>query len=108
VQAVTEEDVLAVNSRDQQTQVDAIMQDRIQRGLLEAGVTIVSAINTYVEAGVAIGADTVIRPFTFIGHDARIGSDCIIGPFAQLPPGSLVPDRSVIRNNVGSESLDRN
>jgi bifunctional UDP-N-acetylglucosamine pyrophosphorylase/glucosamine-1-phosphate N-acetyltransferase len=104
VQAVTEEDVLAVNSRDQQTQVDAIMQDRIQRALLEAGVTIVSSINTYIEAGVVIGADTTIQPFTFIGHDARIGSNCLIGPFAQLPAGSLVPDRSVIRNNVGSES----
>ena len=104
MQAVTEEDVLAVNSRDQQTQVDAIMQDRIQRTLLDAGVTIVSAINTYIEAGVEIGADTTIQPFTFIGHDARIGSNCVIGPFAQLPAGSLLPDRSVIRNNVGSES----
>ena len=48
VQAVTAEDVLAVNSRDQQAQVDAIMQDRIQRQVIQSGVTIVSAMNTYI------------------------------------------------------------
>jgi len=107
VQAVTADDVLAVNSRDQQSQVDAVMQDRIQRKLLESGVTIVSTINTYIEAGVSIGADTVIHPFTYIGRDSQIGGNCVVGPFTQIPPESLVTDRSVIQNNVGSESSNR-
>ena len=68
MQAVDAEDVLSINSRDQQAQVDAIMQERIQREILQSGVTIVSAINTYIEAGVTIGADTIIRPFTHIGR----------------------------------------
>ena len=38
VQAVTAEDTLAVNDREQQVQVDAIMQDRIQRRLRANGV----------------------------------------------------------------------
>jgi bifunctional UDP-N-acetylglucosamine pyrophosphorylase / glucosamine-1-phosphate N-acetyltransferase len=38
-------------------------------GLRESGVTIVSGINTYIEAGVSIGPDTVIQPFTFIGRE---------------------------------------
>ena len=45
-------------------------------------MTIVSGMNTYVQAGVSIGQDTIIRPFTFIGRDSTIGANCVIGPFA--------------------------
>lgn len=100
VQAVTAEDVLAINSRDQLAQVDAIMQDRIQRRLIDAGVTIESGVNTYVEAGVSVGADTTIRPFTFIGRDASIGPDCVVGPFACVPRGGIVPEGTVVAGKV--------
>lgn len=94
VQAMTAEDVIAPNTRQQLAEADAAMQDRIQRGLREQGVTIVSGINTYIEAGTTVGADTTIQPFTFIGRDSSIGADCVIGPFASLPPGSIVPEGS--------------
>lgn len=104
VQAVTAEDVLAINSRDQLAQVDAIMQDRIQRNLLLNGVTIESAENTYVEAGVSVGADTTIRPFTHIGRDTSIGGDCVIGPFACIPRGSIVTEGTTVAGNVNGLS----
>ena len=100
VQAVTAEDVIAPNTRQQLAEADAAMQERIQRGLREGGVTIVSGINTYVEAGVTIGPDTVIEPFTFIGRDSTIGGDCVIGPFVCQPPGSIVPDGTRVAGNV--------
>ena len=103
VQAVTAEDVLAVNDREQQAQVDAIMQDRIQRKLRDSGVTIVSGINTYVEADVSIDPDTTIRPFTFIGRDASVGPGCVIGPFACIPREGIVPEGSVVSGNVAPE-----
>jgi bifunctional UDP-N-acetylglucosamine pyrophosphorylase/glucosamine-1-phosphate N-acetyltransferase len=106
VQAVSAEDVMAINSRDQLAQVDAIMQDRIQRDLLAAGVSIESAANTYVEAGVTVGADTTIRPFTFIGRDASIGQDCVIGPFTCIPRGSIVPEGTSVSGNVSGGSRD--
>ncbi len=101
VQAVSAEDVLAINTREQLAQVDAVMQDRIQRKLREAGVTIVSEENTYVEAGVSIGPDTTVRPFCFIGADAGIGSDCVIGPFACVPRGAIVPEGTTVSGNAG-------
>ena len=65
------------------------MQDRIQRQLRETGVTIVSPVNTYIEAGVDDRRRTrSIQPFTFIGRDASIGADCVIGPFACIPRDS--------------------
>jgi bifunctional UDP-N-acetylglucosamine pyrophosphorylase/glucosamine-1-phosphate N-acetyltransferase len=104
VQAVTADDVLAVNDREQQAQVDGVMQDRIQRKLRSNGVTIVSGINTYVEAGVTVGPDTIIHPFSYIGRDSNIGSDCVIGPFASVPRESIVPERSVLAGNLTPET----
>ena len=104
VQAVSADDVLSVNSREQQAQVDAVMQDRIQRQLLQNGVTIVSGMNTYIEAGVSVGPDTTIQPFTFIGRDSSIGPDCTIGPFASIPRESLMAEGCVIAGNISGDT----
>jgi bifunctional UDP-N-acetylglucosamine pyrophosphorylase/glucosamine-1-phosphate N-acetyltransferase len=63
-------------------------------------VTIVSGINTYVEANVSVGADTIIQPFTYIGRDTSIGPDCGIGPFASLPRGSLVAEGTRVMGSI--------
>jgi bifunctional UDP-N-acetylglucosamine pyrophosphorylase/glucosamine-1-phosphate N-acetyltransferase len=104
VQAATYEDVLAPNTRQQLVEADAVMQDRIQRTLLEAGVTIVSPVNTYIESGVTIGPDTVVQPHTFIGRDSSIGENCTIGPFACLPRESIVPEGATVAGNVSAEN----
>lgn len=103
VQAVTQDDVIGVNNRQQLAEVDAIMQDRIQRQLREAGVTVVSGLNAYIESDVAIGADTVVHPFSYIGRGSSIGPDCVIGPFAVVPRQSIVPEGSTVTRNVTSE-----
>jgi bifunctional UDP-N-acetylglucosamine pyrophosphorylase / glucosamine-1-phosphate N-acetyltransferase len=108
VQAVAQDDVLGVNDRGQLAAIDAIMQDRIHRQLRASGVTVVSGVNTYIEAGVSIGPDTVIQPFTFIGRDSSIGPDCVIGPFASLPPESIVPEGSAVAGNAGGDFPLRN
>jgi len=100
VQAATAEDVLAPNTRQQLAEADDVMQERIHRGLRDSGVTIVSGVNTYVEAGAMIGQDTVIQPFSFIGREASIGSDCVIGPFASVPRAAIVPERTTVAGNV--------
>jgi bifunctional UDP-N-acetylglucosamine pyrophosphorylase/glucosamine-1-phosphate N-acetyltransferase len=104
VQAVTAEDVLAPNTRQQLAEADAVMQERIQRQQRESGVTIVSSCGTYIEAGVSIGQDTVVHPFTFIGRGASIGHECVIGPFASIPRDTIVPERTTVCGNVSPET----
>ncbi|HWB54056.1 MAG TPA: hypothetical protein VG722_07680, partial [Tepidisphaeraceae bacterium] len=99
VQAVAVEDILAVNTRQELADVDAIMQDRIHRTLRDNGVTIVSSDSTYIESGVTIGRDTVIHPFSHIGRDASIGADCVIGPFAFIAREAIIPDGSTVAGN---------
>jgi bifunctional UDP-N-acetylglucosamine pyrophosphorylase/glucosamine-1-phosphate N-acetyltransferase len=100
VQAVGEEDVLSVNTRQQQADVDGVLQKRIQRAHREAGVTIVAGETAYIEAGVTIGTDTALHPFVHIGAGARIGNNCTIGPFAAVKPGEVVPDGTVLRGQT--------
>ena len=99
------EEATGINARIDLALVGRLMQDRIQYTLLDEGVTIVDPDNTWIEAGVSIGADTMIYPFSFIGAEARIGSGCRIGPFAHVPRGAQVANGAVVTaelsNGVG-------
>lgn len=100
VRAVAADDVLSVNSREQLARVDAVLQDRIQRRHRENGVSITSGSNVYVEADAAIGPDTVIHPFSFVGRDASIGADCTIGPYGVVARGGIVPEGTTVAGNA--------
>jgi bifunctional UDP-N-acetylglucosamine pyrophosphorylase/glucosamine-1-phosphate N-acetyltransferase len=104
LQAVTAEDVLAVNTRQELADVDSVMQDRIQRRHRLAGATIVSPLNTYIEDGANLGMDTIVNPFSFIGRDASIGADCVIGPFGVVPREGILPEGSSLAGNVAPDS----
>ena len=67
-------------------------------------MTIVSSTTTYIEDGAAIGQDTTIEPFSFIGRDAAIGCDCIVGPFAMVPRQSIIAEGTVVAGNVTPET----
>jgi bifunctional UDP-N-acetylglucosamine pyrophosphorylase/glucosamine-1-phosphate N-acetyltransferase len=104
VQALTPEDIVAPNTREQLAEADLVMQVRIQKQLLDAGVSIVAPANTYIEAGVTIEPDTLLMPFTFVGRNSRIGAECTIGPFASLPRESIVPAGTTLAGNVSPET----
>jgi bifunctional UDP-N-acetylglucosamine pyrophosphorylase/glucosamine-1-phosphate N-acetyltransferase len=84
------EEAMGINSRVDLAAVGRVMQDRLQRALLDGGVTIVDPDNTWIEADVVVGQDTVIYPFTFVGAGATIGEGCRIGPFAWIPRAETV------------------
>jgi bifunctional UDP-N-acetylglucosamine pyrophosphorylase/glucosamine-1-phosphate N-acetyltransferase len=90
------EDAMGINSRLDLAVVGRAMQDRIQLALMNEGVTIVDPDNTWIEADAAIGLDTTVYPFSFIGAGASIGEGCRIGPFASVGSGETVPDGAVV------------
>ncbi len=86
-------EVIGVNTRRDLAIADAVARGWIMRDLLEnGGVTLVDPATTYIDAGVEIGEDTVIRPFTCIRSGVRIGRACDVGPFAHLRPGTVLDD----------------
>ncbi len=93
---VPSEDATGVNTRRDLADVNRMMQQRIQSDLLSKGATIVSPENTWIEADVSVGTDSIIFPFSFIGAGARLGRGCRIGPFACVAPGQALDDGCVV------------
>jgi len=71
---------LGVNDRGDLAKVRAEAQRRILAAHMAAGVTIVDPNSTLIDAGVEIGADTTIMPFTTLHGATRVGSGARIGP----------------------------
>jgi bifunctional UDP-N-acetylglucosamine pyrophosphorylase / glucosamine-1-phosphate N-acetyltransferase len=76
--------VLGVNTRVELADVSEKMRHRLLRDLMLSGVSIIDPASTFVEAGVQIGADTTIHPFTHLVGETVIGEDGVIGPHAHL------------------------
>jgi bifunctional UDP-N-acetylglucosamine pyrophosphorylase/glucosamine-1-phosphate N-acetyltransferase len=96
VTAVRPEEAKGVNSRAQLSEASKIMQCRIQKELMENGVTIVDPDNTWIDIRAQIGQDTVIEPFTYIHGEVKVGLGCRIGPFAYLRHGTVLEDDVVL------------
>ena len=96
IAAVSREEALGVNNRAQLSEASKIMQQRIQRKLLDSGVTVVDPPNTWIDIRAKIGSDTIIEPFTYIHGEVKIGRNCRIGPFAYLRDGTVLSDDVVL------------
>jgi bifunctional UDP-N-acetylglucosamine pyrophosphorylase/glucosamine-1-phosphate N-acetyltransferase len=111
VTAVRPEEAMGVNSREQLSSASKIMQRRVQRKLMENGVTIVDPDNTWIDARAQIKRDTVVEPFTYIHGEVSIGENCRIGPFAFLRHGTVLKNNVVlgvyteIKNSTLSEGV---
>ena len=77
-------EILGVNDRKQLAEAARILRARKLDELMDAGVTIEDPAATYVDMGVEVGPDTLVRPLTFLEGTTRIGSDCVIGPSARI------------------------
>lgn len=77
-------EVLGVNSRQELAQAHAGLQQRRNRELMAAGVTILQPETTFVEKQVAIGPDTVLHPGVHLRGKTVVGRGCSIGPYAIL------------------------
>ena len=84
VPSVPPEDVLSINTRSELADVARVMQKRIQKIHMDAGVSLVSPENTWIEFGASIGQDTVVEPFTWIGARSHIA------PGQRIKAGSIV------------------
>lgn len=97
-------EAIGVNDRVALAEAERFMRERINREHLLNGVTIIDPQNTYIEAGVVIGADTVLYPGSVLRAGTVIGEDCVIGPNAEIT-ASEVGDGAAIKFSVIAESV---
>jgi bifunctional UDP-N-acetylglucosamine pyrophosphorylase / glucosamine-1-phosphate N-acetyltransferase len=98
---------LGINTRAELAIAAGVLRDRINEAHMLAGVTIVDPASTWIEAGVVIGTDVTIHPFsllrgwTRVGPAAEIGphavaldavieEGAVVGPFCYLRPGTVL------------------
>jgi bifunctional UDP-N-acetylglucosamine pyrophosphorylase/glucosamine-1-phosphate N-acetyltransferase len=108
VEADSSEDVLGVNNRVELAAAAAILRQRILTHHMLAGVSITDPTNTYIDAGVTIGQDTVVEPTTFLLAGTHIGEDCTIGPMARISRSNIgnrckILASQVVESTVGSD-----
>ncbi|MHC4952514.1 MAG: bifunctional UDP-N-acetylglucosamine diphosphorylase/glucosamine-1-phosphate N-acetyltransferase GlmU [Planctomycetota bacterium] len=81
---------LGVNRPSELLQATRALRARILARLADSGVRIEDPATTVVDAGVEVGAGTLLRPFTFLVAGARVGEGCTVGPHSTVGPGSTL------------------
>jgi bifunctional UDP-N-acetylglucosamine pyrophosphorylase/glucosamine-1-phosphate N-acetyltransferase len=110
-------EVMGVNSQAELAAAEAVLQARLRRQWLEAGVTMTAPETVWLSAdtrlapgvtiepnvvfgpGVTVGEGAAIRAFSHI-TGASIGKGATVGPFARLRPGAELGEGARIGNFV--------
>ncbi|MHC5020393.1 MAG: bifunctional UDP-N-acetylglucosamine diphosphorylase/glucosamine-1-phosphate N-acetyltransferase GlmU, partial [Planctomycetota bacterium] len=94
------DEVAQVNTQVELAEASAELRFRILTGHMANGVEISDPVSTYIEAGVAIGAGTVIHPFCVLRSGVVIGERCEVGPFAHLRVDATLEEAAAVGNFV--------
>jgi bifunctional UDP-N-acetylglucosamine pyrophosphorylase/glucosamine-1-phosphate N-acetyltransferase len=116
-----EDEVRGINTKAQLAEAEAIMQARLRKAALEAGVTIVAPETVHLAADTTFGKDVTIEQYVVFGPgvsvadgavihafshivQAQIGKNTSIGPYARLRPGTSVGEGARIGNFVETKA----
>ena len=101
------EELMGVNSRAELAAAEAVVQGRLRRAAMDAGVTMIDPVSVFLRADTAFEPDVTIEPNVVFGDavsvargalirafshldGCTVGRDCIVGPFARLRPGTVL------------------
>ncbi len=116
-----EDEVRGINTKAQLAEAEAIMQQRLRRAALDAGVTMIAPETVFLSADTAFGRDVVVEPYVVFGAKVRIGDGAVIhsfshlaeahvgarasvGPYARLRPGTVLGEGARIGNFVETKA----
>ena len=95
---------MGVNDRIALAKANELMRQRINKMHMVNGVSFVDPATTYIDAGVVIGADTIIEAGVQLQGNTVIGNDCFIGAHSRIVD-STIEDHVVVENSVIESSL---
>ena len=97
-------EVLGANTIAEMMNLDREMRLAKARRLMAEGVTILQPGTVMIDAGVEIGADTVIEPFVQLLGETRVGSDGRIRSYSVIENSTLGDRVEVLQSCVIAES----
>lgn len=104
IEAEDATEVLGANTLAEMADLDAAMRMATARKLMAQGVTIHRPETTIIDAGVQVGADTIIEPFVQLLGETQIGEDCRIRSYSVIENSTLASHVLVRQGCVISES----
>jgi bifunctional UDP-N-acetylglucosamine pyrophosphorylase / glucosamine-1-phosphate N-acetyltransferase len=90
------QEILGINDRLQLAEAYTIMQNRIKKKWLLAGVTLIDPASITIDDTVDIGNDVVIEPQTHLRGNTTIASNCRIGPNCLIENSSIGSNSKVL------------
>jgi bifunctional UDP-N-acetylglucosamine pyrophosphorylase / glucosamine-1-phosphate N-acetyltransferase len=117
----SEDEVRGINDKAQLAEAESVMQARLRKAALDAGVTLIAPETVFLAADTTFGKDVTIEPFVVIGPgvsiadgavihsfshivQSSIGRTALVGPFARLRPGTSLGDGGKIGNFVETKA----
>jgi bifunctional UDP-N-acetylglucosamine pyrophosphorylase/glucosamine-1-phosphate N-acetyltransferase len=117
----SEDEVRGINTKAQLAEAESVMQARLRKQAMDAGVTLIAPETVYLAADTTFGKDVTIEPFVVIGPgvsiadgavihsfshivQATIGKNTSVGPYARLRPGTSLGDGARIGNFVETKA----
>jgi bifunctional UDP-N-acetylglucosamine pyrophosphorylase/glucosamine-1-phosphate N-acetyltransferase len=114
---VDEDDVRGINTKAQLAEAEAVLQQRLRKAALEAGVTMIAPETVYLSADTKLASDVTIEPYVVFGpgvtvaskavihafshlSGAQVGEGASIGPYARLRPGAKIGKSARVGNFV--------
>ncbi len=101
-----ETEVLGINDRAQLAAAERLMREQINTRLMLSGVTLIDPTNTYIEASVAIGPDTVVHPGSHIAGQTVIGRECAIGPNTIIEDSQIGNRVEIVASMIESATVE--
>jgi bifunctional UDP-N-acetylglucosamine pyrophosphorylase / glucosamine-1-phosphate N-acetyltransferase len=75
---------LGVNTRRQLAKAEQAVRQQVRERWLDAGVTMIDPVSTWIDATVTIGKDTVLYPNVTLEGTTVIGEDCVLRSYTRL------------------------
>jgi bifunctional UDP-N-acetylglucosamine pyrophosphorylase / glucosamine-1-phosphate N-acetyltransferase len=117
----SEDEVRGINTKTQLAEAEQVMQARLRKAALDAGVTMIAPETVFLAADTTFGNDVTIEPFVVIGPgvsiadgavihsfchivQSAIGKNSSVGPFARMRPGTSLGDGAKIGNFVETKA----
>src|SRR3954464_1388871 len=117
----SEDEVRGINTKAQLAEAESVMQAKLRKAALDAGVTLIAPETVYLAADTKFGRDVTIEPFVVIGPgvaiddgavihsfshivQAQIGKKASVGPYARIRPGTSLGEGARIGNFVETKA----
>lgn len=99
-------EVMGVNDKVQLAVAESVMRERINLSHMLNGVTVINPQNTYIDADVCIGADTVIYPGSILEGKTQIGKNVLVGANCRLVDAKIADGVDIQSSTIISSFVD--